>query len=83
MSPEQAQGEEVDPRSDLFSLGCLLYRCCTGRLPFEGKDALSTLVAVKSENPRPPGEPSPSTTGSYSRNTSNRGLAALGPTAST
>src|SRR5262249_20823455 len=48
------RGEEVDARSDLFSLGCVLYRMLTGRLPFQGKDMVSTLVAVASHEPAPP-----------------------------
>jgi serine/threonine protein kinase/formylglycine-generating enzyme required for sulfatase activity len=54
MAPEQAGGDTVDGRSDLFSLGCVLYRLCTGTAPFKGKDSISTLVAVATENPKPP-----------------------------
>jgi WD40 repeat protein/serine/threonine protein kinase len=54
MAPEQARGETVDPRCDLFSLGCVLYRLCTGQQPFKGKDTISTLMAIATEQPRPP-----------------------------
>lgn len=53
MSPEQARGQDVDARCDLFSLGCVLYRLCTGKLPFNGKDATSMLVSIVTETPTP------------------------------
>jgi formylglycine-generating enzyme required for sulfatase activity len=56
MAPEQAQRKNVGPRCDLFSLGCVLYRMTTGELPFQGADMVSTLIAVATEEPRPPRE---------------------------
>jgi serine/threonine protein kinase/formylglycine-generating enzyme required for sulfatase activity len=54
MAPEQARGERLDARADLFSLGVILYRLCTGRLPFLGKDLLSTLTALAKDTPAAP-----------------------------
>jgi len=51
MSPEQARGMSVDARSDLFSMGCVLYRLCAGKLPFAGKDAIAMLLAITTEEP--------------------------------
>ncbi len=51
MSPEQARGAEVDARSDLFSLGVLLYETLTGISPFQGSNALETLSKVISGRP--------------------------------
>ena len=52
-SPEQAASRAVDGRSDLFSLGVVLYRSLTGRLPFSGPDVLATLTALAIEPPVP------------------------------
>ena len=54
LSPEQAAGRPVDARSDLFSLGCLLYHLTTGELPFKGDDLLSKLKALANTEPMPP-----------------------------
>ena len=54
MSPEQARGDEVNHRTDLFSLGCVLYQMATGELPFKGKDTLAILSALALHNPVPP-----------------------------
>lgn len=51
MSPEQARGEELDERSDLFSFGALLYEMLAGRSPFRGRDPLATLQRVLHEQP--------------------------------
>ncbi len=53
MSPEQARGIKVDARSDLFSLGTVLYEMCTGREPFLGSDMMATLMALALESPSP------------------------------
>lgn len=53
MAPEQAEAKHVDHRADLFSLGCVLYRMCTGQLPFKGKDTMSMLMALATQRPEP------------------------------
>jgi serine/threonine protein kinase len=54
MAPEQARSEKTDPRSDLFSLGCVLYHLATGTMPFRGKDMMSVLMALAVDTPSPP-----------------------------
>lgn len=54
MSPEQARGEKVDGRSDVYSLGILFYEMILGEVPFEGDVALDILNAQVSEKPVPP-----------------------------
>jgi serine/threonine protein kinase len=66
MAPEQANREAIDARSDLFSLGCVLYRMCTGELPFQGDDTLSTLLALASTTPPPARERNPDLPGWFS-----------------
>ncbi|UCD64164.1 MAG: protein kinase, partial [Candidatus Zixiibacteriota bacterium] len=53
MSPEQARGQTVDHRSDLFSLGVVMYEIIAGRRPFRGEDEAATLLAVTQDTPEP------------------------------
>ena len=53
MSPEQARGEAVDQRSDLFSLGSVLYAMCTGRAPFRAETSYGVLRRITDDEPRP------------------------------
>jgi serine/threonine protein kinase len=59
MAPEQARGEKVDHRADLFSLGATLYRMATGRLPFDGPTPMAVLIALTTEAPLPLRETAP------------------------
>ena len=59
LSPEQARGERVDPRSDLYSTGCLLYELLTNRPPFTGDSPVSIAYQHVREDPIPPSEVDP------------------------
>jgi serine/threonine protein kinase/Tfp pilus assembly protein PilF len=52
MSPEQARGEEVDRRTDLWSLGVMLYQMLTGQLPFQGENEAAVIYSILNEEPK-------------------------------
>jgi serine/threonine protein kinase len=66
MSPEQIQGAEPDPRSDLYSLGVALYEMVTGRRPFQGDSDYSIMAAHLQQTPPPPMEIVPGVPGALS-----------------
>ncbi len=60
MSPEQASGQSIDARSDLFSMGSMLYTMCTGQPPFRAESSLSVMRRITDTEPRPIRELNPS-----------------------
>ena len=59
ISPEQIQGAPIDARTDVYSLGCLLFECLTGRAPFERESEVATVYAHMNEPPPRPGDVRP------------------------
>jgi serine/threonine protein kinase len=59
LSPEQAQGLKLDPRSDIFSFGAVLYEMLTGRQAFRGETKVSTIAAILNREPEPLAETTP------------------------
>ena len=59
MAPEQTDQATVDARCDLFSLGCVLYQLCTGRMPFTGPTTAAILKAITLNQPPPPQQVNP------------------------
>lgn len=59
VSPEQTQGKELGPTSDLYSLGIVMYESATGKVPFDGDDAISVALKQVNEQPVPPSQINP------------------------
>ena len=59
VSPEQTQGKELGPTTDLYSLGIVMYEAATGRVPFDGDDAITVALKQVNEQPKPPSQINP------------------------
>ena len=59
VSPEQTQGKELGPTTDIYSLGIVMYEAATGRVPFDGDDAISVALKQVKEQPLPPSQINP------------------------
>ena len=67
VSPEQALGRDVDPRSDIFSFGVVMYEAATGALPFPGRSAAETYDQILNHDPPPPSHASPELPAEFDR----------------
>ena len=59
VSPEQTRGQDLGPTTDLYSLGVVMYECATGKVPFDGDDAISVALKQVQEMPVPPSQVNP------------------------
>ena len=59
VSPEQTQGKELGPTTDIYSLGIVMYESATGQVPFQGDDAISVALKQVNEQPKPPSQLNP------------------------
>ncbi len=59
VSPEQTQGKDLGPTTDIYSLGIVMYEAATGQVPFEGDDAITVALKQVNEQPKPPSQINP------------------------